>query len=65
LLLIDSHDLRLTAQQVHELAKGMGLPVPDEDHIQQLLQQTEGWMAGIKMVHRGIPGKAALIFRKK
>lgn len=49
LLLIDNHDLRLTAGQVHELARGMGLSAPDEEHISQLLQQTEGWMAGVKI----------------
>jgi LuxR family maltose regulon positive regulatory protein len=49
LLLIDSHDLRLSAQQVHELARGMGLSAPDEDHINRLLHQAEGWLAGVKI----------------
>lgn len=49
LLLIDGHDMRLTPAQVTELAVEMGIGVPDDSHINQLLQQTEGWMAGVKI----------------
>lgn len=49
LLLIDGHDMRLTPAQVRELATEMGLEIPNDQHIGQLLQQTEGWMAGVKI----------------
>lgn len=49
LLLIDSHDLRLSVSQARELAIGMGIHAPDDRYITTLLQQTEGWMAGVKI----------------
>lgn len=49
LLLIDGHDLRLTPAQVSALAVKMDIEIPDASHISQLLQQTEGWMAGVKI----------------
>lgn len=49
LLLIDSHDMRLTAEQVRALAAEMGISSPDDRQLDKLLEQTEGWMAGIKI----------------
>lgn len=49
LLQIDSHDLRLEAGHVRQLASDMQLALA-EGEVAQLLALTQGWMAGIKMV---------------
>ncbi len=49
LLQIDSHDLRLDAGHVAHLAAAMQLNHLDESALGQLLQLTQGWMAGLKM----------------
>lgn len=49
LLLIDSHDLRLSQEQVRDLAGEMGLPTLEDSHINRILLQSEGWMAGVKI----------------
>lgn len=49
LMLIDSHDLRLSPAQVRALAADMGIATTDDRQLDQLLEQTEGWMAGIKI----------------
>lgn len=61
LLLIDGHDLRLQAQQVHELAAELQLQLSDEA-VSHLLAMTEGWMAGVKiaLLARARSGPAAL-----
>ncbi|MDI1301902.1 MAG: LuxR C-terminal-related transcriptional regulator [bacterium] len=48
LLLIDGHDLRLTAAQVMELGQQLGLEL-DQAQLEHLLTLTEGWMAGVKI----------------
>lgn len=48
LLLIDAHDLRLTAAQVGELALQLQMPL-DAAQTEHLLALTEGWIAGVKI----------------
>jgi LuxR family maltose regulon positive regulatory protein len=49
LLLIDDHDLRLTAREVGQLGAELGLPALDAPAVEALLAVTQGWVAGIKM----------------
>lgn len=48
LLLIDEHDLRLEAGQVQHLAGELGLAL-SQAQVTRLLEQTEGWMAGVRI----------------
>lgn len=49
LLLIDSHDLRLPAEQLNELCQVLQQPQLSQNETDELLRLTEGWMAGIKL----------------
>lgn len=49
LLLIDSHDLRLPADNFAELCQLLQQPALEPAESAALLQMTEGWMAGIKL----------------
>lgn len=59
LLLIDSHDLRLPAEQLPALCAALGVPLPGEQESGDLLRLTEGWMAGLKLalLARARPGR--------
>ncbi len=59
LLLIDSHDLRLPAEQLPALCTALGVPLPGEQESGDLLRLTEGWMAGLKLalLARARPGR--------
>lgn len=49
LLCIDQHDLRLSATQIQQLNSHLGGPVLPENYIDNLLEMTEGWVAGVKL----------------
>jgi LuxR family maltose regulon positive regulatory protein len=49
LLCIDQHDLRLSAAQVQQLNSHLGGPTLPENYIHNLLEMTEGWVAGVKL----------------
>jgi LuxR family maltose regulon positive regulatory protein len=48
LLLIDGHDLRVSAPQVRQLAQRLQLTLTDAE-VGRLLELTEGWMAGVRI----------------
>lgn len=49
LLVIDSHDLRLPAEQLNELCGLLQQPQLSKHEIDELCRLTEGWLAGIKL----------------
>lgn len=49
LLVIDSHDLRLPAEQLNDLCHLLQQPQLSKSEIDELCRLTEGWLAGIKL----------------
>lgn len=49
LLIVDGHDLRLSAQQLPELCERLGKAPLSEQESLELMQLTEGWLAGIRL----------------
>jgi LuxR family transcriptional regulator, maltose regulon positive regulatory protein len=49
LLLINQTDLRLDAAYLPALCTALGVPLPQQHYLKELLNVTEGWFAGLKL----------------
>tara|TARA_R100000306_G_scaffold56519_1_gene54365 strand:- start:8116 stop:10758 length:2643 start_codon:yes stop_codon:yes gene_type:complete len=49
LLVIDSHDLKVTAEEVHHLNTGLGGPALSAENAAHIIAMTEGWLTGVKI----------------